>query len=316
MLVQIGSVRYVVHVRFGITLGADQPRYASLARQAEDLGFDQVACGEHLFFHGPTPNSFVGLAAAAGATERIRLLSSLALVPLYPPALLAKLVSSLDQVSGGRFDFGVGVGGEYPPEFTAAGVDVRLRGARTDEALDLLPALLAGEVVRYSGRFAHIPNLALRPGSVQHRVPVWVGGRRPAAQRRAGRFGDVWMPYLCTPEQLATGLVTADAAAVACGRPPGSVTGAVFAWGAVGSDGARARQRAIDVVSRIYQQDFSTRAEDYLLAGDVEAVLARLSQYAEAGCEHLVFCPAGGAAEWADMAELFAAEVLPVAKTW
>jgi alkanesulfonate monooxygenase SsuD/methylene tetrahydromethanopterin reductase-like flavin-dependent oxidoreductase (luciferase family) len=301
-------------MRVGVVLGADQSRFPALARRAEELGFDQVACGEHLFFHGPTPNSFVGLAAAAGATDRIRLLSSLALVPLYPAALLAKLVSSLDQVSGGRFDFGVGVGGEYPPEFTAAGVEVHQRGARTDEALELLPSLLAGKTVHHSGRFADIPGLALRPPAVQPRVPVWVGGRRKAAQRRAGRFGDVWMPYLCTPEQLAAGLATADAEAVACGRPPGSVRGAVFAWGAVGRDGARARQRAIEVVSRVYQQDFAPLAEDYLVAGGVDGVLDRLRQYADAGCEHLVFCPAGGATEWDEMAELFAAEVLPVVR--
>ncbi|MDT7598267.1 MAG: hypothetical protein QOK26_344, partial [Pseudonocardiales bacterium] len=64
-------------MRVGITLGPDQPGVAGEARWAEQVGFDQVAVGEHLFFHGPTANSFVSLAAAAGATERIRLLSAL-----------------------------------------------------------------------------------------------------------------------------------------------------------------------------------------------------------------------------------------------
>ena len=70
---------------------------------------------------GRSPNGFVALAAAAGATERIRLLSSLTVLPLYPAALAIKLATTVDQVSGGRFDMGVGVGGEHPPEFVAAG---------------------------------------------------------------------------------------------------------------------------------------------------------------------------------------------------
>lgn len=294
----------------------DQSRYAEVARWAEGIGYDQVACGEHLFFHGPTPNSFVGLAAAAGATERIRLLSSLALVPLYPAAVLAKLVSSLDQVSHGRFDLGVGVGGEFPPEFVAAGVDPKQRGARTDEALDLLRPLLAGETVHHTGRFTEIHGLALQPSAVQSPLPIWIGGRKPAAQRRAGRFGEVWMPYLCTPEQLRSGLEVANAEAVAQGRPEGSVRGALFAWGAVGADADETRRRAVEVVSNIYQQDFGPLADRYLIAGDVDGVLARLRDYHDAGCEHLVFSPAAGANDWTEVAELFATEVAPVVRTW
>ena len=114
-------------MRVGIEIGQVQTEVADQARWAEDAGFDQVVTGEHLFFHGPTPNTLITLAAAAGATRNIRLLSALTIVPVYPLAVLAKLVASLDQVSNGRFDFGVGVGGEYPPEFEAAGVPVRER---------------------------------------------------------------------------------------------------------------------------------------------------------------------------------------------
>jgi alkanesulfonate monooxygenase SsuD/methylene tetrahydromethanopterin reductase-like flavin-dependent oxidoreductase (luciferase family) len=116
---------YVVQVF--LTLSFDQGAVAAEARAAEDRGYDGVAAGEHLFFHGPHPNGFVALAAAAGATSRIRLLTSITVLPLYPAALTANLATTLDQVSGGRFDMGLGV--EYPPEFVAAGVDVTERGA-------------------------------------------------------------------------------------------------------------------------------------------------------------------------------------------
>src|SRR3954454_7848328 len=121
------------------------PAYAvEQAREAEALGFDGVAAGEHLFFHGPVGNAFISLAAAAGATSRVRLISSLTLLPLYPAALAVKLATTLDQVSGGRFDLGVGVGGESPPEFAAVGIDPAERGARADETLELARRLWAG----------------------------------------------------------------------------------------------------------------------------------------------------------------------------
>jgi probable F420-dependent oxidoreductase len=305
-------------MRVGIEIGRVQSETADQARWAEDAGFDQVATGEHLFFHVPTPNTFIGLAAAAGATRTIRLLSSLTLIPQYPPALLAKLVASLDQVSNGRLDFGVGVGGEYPKEYVAAGVDVRQRGARADEALEVLSALLTGEEVTHSGRFVELPGVRLQPTSVQRPgPPVWVGGRKPASTRRAGRFGDVWMPYMATPEQLAKGLAEANAAAVAAGRPDGSVRGAIFAWAAVAADSAHARQRAIDVVGEVYQQDFTSMVDRYLVAGDPDTVLERLRQYHAAGAEHVIISTAAGsAAERLEMATLFASEVVPVVRTW
>ena len=115
-------------IEFGISLrllfGAKDE-----ARRAEALGYDYLLTGEHVMFHGPTANNLVSLAAAAGATERIKLMSGIVLVPLYPAALLAKQVSVLDVVSDGRFHLGVGVGGEYPKEFAAVGVPVAERGA-------------------------------------------------------------------------------------------------------------------------------------------------------------------------------------------
>src|SRR5487761_1863589 len=120
---------------------------AGEARDAERLGFDLGAAGEHGFFHGPVSNAFVTLAAAAAVTERIRLLSALTILPLYPMALAA----NLDRVSHGRFGLGIGVGGEYPPEFEASGVPTAGRGTRTDQALEVLIRLLSGEKVTADG---------------------------------------------------------------------------------------------------------------------------------------------------------------------
>jgi probable F420-dependent oxidoreductase len=299
-------------MRVVLSLSSDQTAVAVEARAAEEAGYDGVASGEYLFFHSTHPNGFVALAAAAGATSRIRLLSALTVVPLYPAALAAKLATTLDRVSGGRFDLGVGVGGEYPPEFTAAGVDVTERGARADEALELFRALWAGGPVDFAGRFTRVPGLALDPGPVQPGgPPIWLGGRKPAAIRRAGRFGDVWMPYMYTPDQLASSLAEVRQAAEAAGRDPAAVRGAVFCWGGVDEDPARSRRQVVETVSAVYQQDFDRLADRYLLHGDPDRVAARAREYADAGAETLVFSPVGQGPERQHLVDLFTAAVLP-----
>jgi len=295
-----------------LSLEGARPSLPAEARAAEEAGYDGVATGEHLFFHGPVTNAFVSLAAAAGATTRIRLLSSLTVLPLYPAALAAKLATTLDQVSGGRFDLGVGVGGEYPPEFVAAGAEVTERGARADEALALLRALWSGGPVEFKGRFTRVPGLELQPGPVQPGgPPIWLGGRRAAAIRRAGRFGDVWMPYMYSPDQLASSLAEVRAAAEAAGRDPAAVRGAVFCWGGVAEDAAASRQEVIDGVSAVYQQDFTPLADRYLLHGDPDRVAARASEYRDAGADTLVFSPVGEGDRRTAIVDLFSAEVLP-----
>jgi len=279
-------------VRVALFVGPEPAHTVDKARQAEELGFDGVASGEHVFFHGAVGNSFITLAAAAGATNRVRLISSLTVLPLYPAALAVKLATTLDQISGGRFELGVGVGGEFPPEFTAVGVDRAERGARTDEALELARRLWAGGPVSFDGRFTWVPGLELQPGPVQAGgPPVWVGGRSPAAVRRAGRYADVWLPYMYTPEQLARSLAGVREEAESAGRDPSTVQGAILCWGAVGDDGPAARQAAIRGASDIYQQDFSRLADRYLLSGTPDDAVARAAEYHDAGADWLIFAP-------------------------
>src|ERR1700733_2475372 len=128
-------------IEFGVCLPFS-PDLAPFARHAEALGLDYLACGEHFSAGRPTPNSLISLAVAAGATSRIRLVSSVTLVPLYPPALLAKLIAALDVVCAGRFELGIGVGGEIPADFDLLGVPRAERAARTDEALEVIDLLL------------------------------------------------------------------------------------------------------------------------------------------------------------------------------
>jgi probable F420-dependent oxidoreductase len=301
-------------VKAGLMLGSvgDPGGVPDAARRAEQLGFDLVTSGEHVFFHGPTSNAFLTLAAAAAATERIRLVSTLTLLPLYPMALVAKLTANLDQLSRGRFELGVGVGGEYPPEFAASGVPVAGRGRRADEALEVLVRLLSGEAVTADGAFGSLRDQRLDPRPVQRpHPPIWVGGRQPAAQRRAGRFGDVWMPYMVSPGSLRRSLTAVRQFAAEAGRPDGAVAGALFIWGSVDPDGARARAETVAFVSQLYQQDFEPLADRYLLHGDPDTVLARLAEYRAAGADTVIFSPACAPERHDEVVARFAESVLP-----
>lgn len=300
-------------MRVGIVLAADQSQVSDSARWAEDKGFDYVATGEHLFFNVPLPNGLITLAAAAGATRRIRLLSALTLLPLYPPALAAKLIATLDNVSGGRFDLGVGVGGEFPAEFAAVGVPVKERGKRTDESLELITTFLSGEPVTGEGWWGSADNLKLKPPAVQRpHPPIWLGGRKEAAFRRAGRFANHWLPYMYTPEQLSDSLATVNRYAADYGRTD-RVEGAIFCWGAVDRDGAAARRAAIKTVSATYNQDFEPLASRYLVTGTPQQVIDRLIEYRDAGAQAVIFSSPPGE-QFHSTATLLAEEVLPALK--
>lgn len=271
------------------------------AREAEQLGFDYLLTGEHIMFHGPSANNMVSLAAAAGATERIKLMSGIALVPLYPPALLAKQAAVLDVVSEGRFHLGIGVGGEFPKEFAAVGVPVEERGVRTNEALEVIDKLLREEDVHFQGRFTQLDGVTILPHPVQQpRMPFWVAGRRDAAMRRAARYGEGWLPYMYTPEMLAESMTKIAAFTEEAGRLAGSVQGGLFIFTCVHKDRDTALELANRQLSRQYNQDFSQLVAKYTIAGAPQDCVARIQQYIDAGARTIVFsqgCPAGYADE-------------------
>jgi probable F420-dependent oxidoreductase len=302
-------------MRIGVLIPPSQDliRVPEFARRAEDAGFDFVAAGEHLFFHGPVHNAFVALAAAAAVTRRIRLVSALTVLPVYSPVLVAKLAADLDRLSGGRFDLGVGVGGEYPPEFAAAGAEVRTRGRDADESLAVLRQLFTGDVVRAAGAGFSVDGLRLDPPPVQPcGPPIWVGGRKQAALRRAARFGDVWFPYAVSPEHIGRGLADLAALLETHGRPATAIRAAVFAWGAVAETSAAAKATAIGTMREIYQQDFTPIADRLLVTGTPAEVVDRIGSYRDNGVQDYLFAPAGTDAVTTDrMTELFAAKVLP-----
>lgn len=301
-------------MRIGLAPGmaGNHDQIPALAKKIEDAGFDLIGSGEHVFFHAPVPNGLIALAAAAGATSRIRLLSALTLLPTYPAPLAAKMVATLDGVSGGRFEFGVGVGGEYPSEIRACGVDPKQRGAYTDESLDIITQLFTGEPVTYEGRFCTVEGDRLNPPPVQRPgPPIWIGGRKPAAERRVGRFGNVWMPYLMEPAKVEASLGRARDQAVSFGRKPEDISGAYFAWSMIGKDSAAATRTGIEFLSAAYNQDMGVVADKYLVLGSPQRMIERLSEYHAAGVETVLIALAGTGRAMDEAFDLLATEVVP-----
>jgi len=297
-------------VEFGIGLRR-LDSVAEDAREAEALGYEFVSTGEHVFFHGPIGNGLISLAAAAGATSRVKLISAITLVPLYPAALLAKQVAALDLVSGGRFNLGVGVGGEYPREFEACGVPVAERGARTNEALEVMRRLWTEDEVSFRGRFNTLDGVTLSPKPVQKpHPPIWISGRSEAAMRRCARYGTGWLPYMYTPEKLAGSLATISAFAAEEGRAQ-PVDPGLFIFFAVHEDRERAIAMASERLSAQYNQDFSRLVGKYALAGNPQDCIARLREYVDAGARTILLNSACPAAHVVENERLLAAEVLP-----
>jgi probable F420-dependent oxidoreductase len=244
-------------------------------------------------FHVPTPNSFVSLSVAAGATERVRLISTIVALPLYPAVLVAKLGAALDAASGGRYEMGIGIGGEYAEEFAACGVPLNERGARSDEALEVIRRCWTERNVAFDGRFNHFGDVTIQPAPLQHpHPPIWVAGRRQAAMRRAARFADGWLPYMYTPEMLAESVESIDAYREAYGRRAGTFRFGLFISAACHPDGAVARRYASERLGNQYAQDFSARIARYSLAGTPAECRDRLAEYLHAGARYVVLASA------------------------
>lgn len=169
------------------------------------------------------PDPLEWLAYFAACTSTVRLGTSVVVIPLHAPLILAKRVATLDALSGGRVMFGVGVGWQVE-EYQAVGVPYEERGPRADECIDALRALWADDPVSFTGPFTRVPPASVLPKPAQgDALPIIIGGSTGIAARRAGRRGDGFFPYVISPEDFADRIVTIRATAVDHGRDPDTI---------------------------------------------------------------------------------------------
>jgi probable F420-dependent oxidoreductase len=163
------------------------------------------------------PDPLIWLAFAAAATSTIRLGTGILIVPQRNPVVTAKAVATLDHLSGGRVDLGVGAGW-LREEFAALGVPFEQRGKRLDEYVEAMRALWTQDRAEYHGEFVDFENCISRPRPAQGSVPIVVGGHTEAAAKRAGRLGDAFFPGSATPEAIAELVDVMKATATEHGR--------------------------------------------------------------------------------------------------
>ena len=305
-------------LHFGANIALGVADVAKQARWMEELGgYEYIAAGEH-FMRGsppqPTHASLPVMAVAAGATETLRVLSAVILVPFYHPTVLARVTASLDMASGGRLTLGVGVGGEYPVEFEAAGLNVKQRGRRTNECLELLRRLWKGEQVTFEGRHFNLKDVAINPPPVQKpHPPVWVSGRRDVAMLRAVRHGDGWFPYFYSPERYRDSVGKIIEYARVEGRDLSNFQWACYLHTTIYPTQEEAIEVAAEEMGGRYQhgRDFAEIVRDYAAAGTVTHCIDRIQEYIDAGARYIMFSISCRQEDRARHLETIAKEITP-----
>lgn len=282
------------------------------AERAEAAGFDSVWVSDHLFldwskYGGPTDHQgalecWTTMTAVAAVTQRVRVGSMALCNDFRNPALLAKMIASLDLLSGGRLDVGLGAGW-YEPEYRSAGIDLDPPGqriARLGESLEIVARLLEGEELVFKGDHYTIDGAICRPGpSQQPRPPLWVGGKGDFLLKTAVRVADGWnFSWLGSIDAYAERKQAADSACERIDRDPKTLRRSVGAYIVAGADEAdvqrsyeRLVNRSPDGVLRSKAQGTAVSWEEFRtsrIAGTTGEVVEQLGRLADLGVEEVI----------------------------
>ena len=222
----------------------DGPGLKQFVQTAEELGFESVLAGDHIVlptagtnqypytptggFSRPAEEPFLETMTLLGClvawTSRIKLGSTVLILPYRNPVVQAKMFASLDVLSEGRMICGVGVGW-LEKEFETLGLDYTDRGPMTDEFLEIFKVLWTQSNPEYHGRYYSFDGIRFEPKPVQQpHIPIWVGGHTKAALRRTAKYGDCWHTTRQTPEFVASHIPYLNEQVKRQGRDPASVT--------------------------------------------------------------------------------------------
>jgi probable F420-dependent oxidoreductase len=294
-----------VKVRVGYGLGNLRPlsgeALGTLAEGLEGHGFDSLWLSERI--SGPAPDPVLALTYAAARTRRIKLGTSVSVLPGRSPALVAKEWATLDVLSGGRALPAFGLGIVHPVEQQAFGVARTDRASIFDESLPLLRRLWSEDAVDHDGRWFHYEGMSVLPKPT-HPLDVWLGGRAPSELRRVGRLGDGWLASFTTPEQCKAGRVTIEDEAEEQGRTiDPEHFGAMVLY-------------THDGLPDAFAQAIRTRNPDVeiddLVARGWPGVRALCERYVAVGFSKLVLVPLSEPKDWDDELATGATEVLPI----
>jgi len=286
----------------------DPAAYRSYFARAEELGFDSAWAQENMLGSSPQLSPLESMSYAAACTERLRLGCVVFVSTLHSPVHLAKSLASLDQLSRGRIDVGVGTGGKMRP-FAAFGVDPDRYAARFTEGVELMKALWTQPRVTFDGEFWQLRDAAMEPRPFQKpHPPLWFGANSPTALRRAVRLGDGFFGAGATPTaRFAEQVQLVREALAAAGRAATDFAIAKRVYIAIDEDAGRARRRMNDAMEHLYGRRVPD-IEAAAIAGTPADCVAAAREVAAAGAELILFT---AMFEQAEHAERLAAEIIP-----
>src|SRR5262245_7169113 len=299
-------------IRIGVMPGpwpdgsAAADRFWRLAELCETTAIDSLWLSDRLL--APTLEPLTALAAAAGRTRRLKFGTAILVLPFRSPLVTAKALATLELLSGGRVFPAVGVGVRDPRELEAAGVTPGHRGARTDEALEVLHRLWRDDEVTYRGSYFTLDRVRLRPRPAQP-PPLWVGGSSEAALQRAGRLADGWLASLTPPEPFGAAVARIQTHAAAAGR--------AIEWDHFGTVIPFVLAPSVEEGWRIAEPYLPRdRADEPTLravtaVGPPEAVAETIERYVTRGGRKFVLRPAGPSEAMLDQLAELAETVIP-----
>ncbi|MBN2622035.1 MAG: TIGR03619 family F420-dependent LLM class oxidoreductase [Acidimicrobiales bacterium] len=294
-----------VRIGFGLgtqTLSGDAERFPGFVDALEQRGFDSLWLSERLT--GTAPDPLVALAVAAGRTRKLKLGTSVLVLPGRNPVVLAKQLASLDGLSGGRLLPAVGLGAPVPAEHRAFGVDRRARAALFDEALALMRRLWTEDDVHHDGEHFRVDGVTLRPRPVQQPIEVWLGGSAPSELRRTGRSGDGWLPSFRVPDEVASGWSEITRVAAEHGRsidPEHLGVLVPYVRGALPD--------ALAGVVAARRPELDPRE---VIPSGVDGLRRQLERFIAVGASKFVVVPAAEPADWGAELDELAATLLPL----
>ncbi len=306
--VSVGKMRFAISIPQDLTDRAFDPAaFRAHMRRVEELGFDGAWTQEQVLGSAGRSSPVEILTYAAACTERVRLGCAVFVTTTHSPVHLAKSLSTLDQLSGGRLEVGVGIGNRGPG-MAAFGVDPE-DGlvARFTEGLDVMKALWTEPSVTLDGRFWQLTDATMEPKPYQRpHPPLWFGARAPAALRRAVRRGDGFFGAgSSTTAQFTEQVGIVREALAEDGRDPATFSIAKRVYIAVGDDAAEVRERVAASLERLYGRG---GLEAVAVSGSADACAEGLREVRDAGAELVLLTPLYDDAE---QMERLAAEVVP-----
>jgi probable F420-dependent oxidoreductase len=289
--------------------GFDRSGFAAYLARAEELGFESAWTLEQVLGSASLISPLESMTYAAACTERLRLGCVVFVTPLHQPVHLAKSLASLDQLSRGRLEVGVGIGGRVRP-FSAFEVDPD-DGlvARFNEGVELMKTLWTEPTITFGGRFWRLDGETMEPKPFQKpHPPLWFGGSAPTAVRRAVQHGDGFFGAgSSTTAAFADQVSNVRDELDQRQRDPASLRIAKRVYIAVDDDAERARRRMAEALVRIYGQ-FGQQLERAAVTGPPDACASGLRDVVDAGAEMILL---NTAFDQVEQMERLAAEVIP-----